>query len=367
MKLFTLNYDNLASILNYLSYIDIFQLNCAILCSNSNLLRLFKQYLQTMHIEQISIGFVNTNVIFYKTKENTREENNIREYTQILLWAYTYEIPINKIELLEENGQLDENANNLIDTLFKIPTNCVDILCNTPLIIYKLHRALLDSNSYRAAIQTLILDGMSCHTIGNILQEKTDLIDWPILINLKRIELGCFHFLSDEGAKNILNRAPNLKSLKLTNDTNILNNLQLILSNQILDVTLHFDKISNLNTLKKHFSNTTYLQLLLFVDKETNLDNFNRIELPELIDTLDIEILEYNGIDTNTDIIQILKLDKLMHLKNLKIHVSDLLEVDIMSLIQLPNLINLHLLCPHNLKNEQYLAYLSKKVNVKIK
>lgn len=369
-----LNYDNLSSILDYLLYIDIYQLNCALLCSNWHLpvLQLLKNYLQTMRIECISIGFeykfidgIKTNcIVFYNIQDYIKEEN-IKKYMQILLWVYTYEIQLNNIEFHEEYSPLNiKNAIYVIDLLFKIPANNIDIQCCTPFIIDRLYLALIDSNPCRAAIQTLILYGLYN---SFDYRQTLNITNWPILINLKKIKLNNFYFLSNDDAKNILNGAPNLKSLKLDNDPNVLDNLQLILSDQITDVTLYISNVDNLLTLKKHFPNITSLKLHIYDGEETNLDNLNRIELPDLLEELVIEILGGYNSTTTTDVVQILSLYKLIHLRvlSINININILLEVDIMSLIQLTNLTNLYLYCyAHQLKNNQYLAFLSKKVNV---
>jgi hypothetical protein len=368
MSLVGLNYDNLSNILDYLFYIDIYQLNCALLYSKNYLplLSLFKNYLKTMHIEDISMGFVRANCIFYHLEAYVKEEN-IREYTQILLWIYTCKIQVDNIEILEDNGQLDENKINLIDILFKIPTNRIDIGCNNTLIIDKFNRALIESKQCRDTIQELILEGCYDISINHdiIVHPKTDLIDWPILINLKKIRFQYFYFLSNDGAKNILNGAPNLESLTLDdNSTNVLDNLQLMIFDKVVNLTLLYEKSAHLTELKKYFPNINYLDIQLCDEYDEN--NENIIELPESLEKFILVIDIDKRTNTIIDIVQKFNIYKLINLKTLNIFIGDPIVLDIMALIHLPKLTNLLVGKGCKLTNEHYLEYLSKKVNIRI-
>ena len=144
---------------------------------------------------------------------------------KLLLWH------VNKIVIFEKyyyeecfTCKQSDNNINLIDILIRIPANYIKIESNIPLILDQLKDALIEYKPCRDTIKELKLC-MREYFADSDSSYKTDLIDWPILKNLKKIKIEDNFYLNIEGFKNLLNGAPNIEHLDLLDDDMLLQNI----------------------------------------------------------------------------------------------------------------------------------------------
>jgi len=254
--------------------------------------------------------------------------------------------------------------------LFRIPTNCISIESNSPIILDQLKDILIEYKPCRDALKELIL----CAGNNNSILELfiIDLIGWPILKNVKKIEIFNIDYLSGKGFINLFNSCPNIEYLEI-NDINIINDD--ILADGILEdlpPLIRFDKatkiyiynsISILTILNTHFPNI--INLDFFYDPIYIYNPLNDIiELPESLETL---YICYDAIDNNidNDITKIFSIHKLINLKKLTIIGCDSsILIDVTVLSNLPKLTELVINSRANIKNASQLEFLPKRIGI---
>jgi hypothetical protein len=390
MSLFGLNYDNLSNILDYLHYVDIFNLNCSILSSKLYLclLSILKNYLNNISI--LTITYINNETILHNNNHvnwhsiyNTKDEIklNIKKSKQILLWVYDCKIKVNKINMIEYYDTYHCEVNkitieyydrykkldidmHLISMLFRIPTNCISIESNTSIILDTLKDVLIKYKPCRDAIRELILCAGSSYTSSE--PDLIDLMSWPILKNVKKIDINKIDYLSGKGLINLFNGCPNIEYLEMSSediDDIIINDIledlpPLLIFDKVTKVNI-YNSISILTRLNIHFPNIIDLNLSyepIYIDNILN----NVIELPETLETL---YISYNDSDNDIDIIKIFSIHKLINLKKLIIFGCDSsILIDVTALSNLPNLTELIINRRSNIKNASQLEFLPKRI-----
>jgi hypothetical protein len=367
MQLYALNYDILSNVFDFLQYVDLYELNIAILKSRWYY-SLLKEYLQDWYI---NINFNNIIDKDYYCYCDCNIGFNVLNTKKLLLWIFYSNIPVKCIEIttLYKNclicNQKDES--DFIDILFTIPAKIVNINNNYGYdnlqIIHKLNNALIKFSSCRNEITDLAISAndQGVYLNPDEYQIRDKILDWPILINLKKLNLSSLSSseYDNKTLLNILKNAPNIEELEFYgygpySVCDELLNLQLIFHKL---VKLEFNEMDNtikdLNFIKNHFPNITYLNIY----GNTEIDYTISVNLPETIEnlTVDYNNSNYISIGDKIDILQNFNIHKLINLKILTIinHCDDEIVIDIMHLIHLPNLTKL--ITRNTLKNELYL------------